>query len=150
MEPNTPPDLSIPWLGRGRALQPQEPAVGRSRLLPLSTEGQGIGRARGFPTPGETPLGRGLTPPIVQPVFGRARGLLVQPDDGGVGQARGLLPAAEPKVGLARGAILTSLEAQHGQTPPCETTTQQLTEETTTTKEVWIRNVSKYTHTVLF
>lgn len=153
MDPNTPPGLSgmtgVPWLGRGRALQPQEPAVGRSRGLPFATEGPGIGRARGFPTPGDTLQGRGVTLPAAQPAFGQARGLLVQPEDGGVGRARGLLlPAAEPKEGVARGAILTSLEAQRGQTPPCESTTQHLTVETTTTKGVWIRNMSK--HKVLF
>ncbi|XP_044052946.1 piwi-like protein 2 [Siniperca chuatsi] len=141
MDPNKPPDLSsmtsVPWLGRRRGPQPEEPAVGRSRGLPLSTEGSGIGRARGFTTPGNTPQGRGVTLPFTEPVFGRARGLLVQPDDGGVGQARGLLlRAAEPKVGVAKGAILPSLEPQHGQTPPCDTTTRDLTEETSATKEI--------------
>ncbi|KAE8291705.1 Piwi-like protein 2 [Larimichthys crocea] len=134
MDRNTPPDLSgmtgVPWMGRGRALQPQEPAVGRSRGLPLSTEWPGVGRARSFLTPGDTLQECGVTPPITQQVVGRGRGVLLQPDDGGVGQARGLLfAAAEQKVGVARGTILPSLELQHGQTPPCETMTQDLTAE---------------------
>lgn len=142
MDRNTPPDLSgmtgVPWMGRGRALQPQEPAVGRSRGLPLSTEWPGVGRARSFLTPGDTLQECGVTPPITQQVVGRGRGVLLQPDDGGVGQARGLLfAAAEQKVGVARGTILPSLELQHGQTPPCETMTQDLTAE-----EVRIRNLS--------
>lgn len=140
MDPNVPPDLSgmtsVPWLGRGRALQPQEPAVGRSSLLP-PTEGPSIGRARGFVPLGDIPQGRGATLPEAQPSFGRGRGLLVQPDDGEVvGRARGLLPPApEPKVGVARGAILTSLEAPHGQAPADEATGQHLTE-TPATKQV--------------
>uniref|UniRef100_A0A3B4Y785 Piwi-like protein 2 n=1 Tax=Seriola lalandi dorsalis TaxID=1841481 RepID=A0A3B4Y785_SERLL len=144
MDPNKLPDLSgmtgVPWLGRGRGLQPEELAVGRSRGLLLSIEGSAVGRARGFPTPGDTPQGRGVTVPITEPVLGRARGLLVQSDIGG---ARGLhFPAGEPKVGVARG-ILPSLEPQHRQTPPCEDTTQDPTEETLalTTKEVGARDV---------
>uniref|UniRef100_A0A8C4HHD1 Piwi-like RNA-mediated silencing 2 n=1 Tax=Dicentrarchus labrax TaxID=13489 RepID=A0A8C4HHD1_DICLA len=141
MDPKTPPDLSgmtgVPWLGRGRVLQPQELAVGRSRGLLLSTEGPGVGRARGFPTPGDTPQGRGVSLPITEPVLGRARGLLLQPDDGGVGRARALLfPEPEPKVGVARGAILPSLEPQRRHKPPCETMTRDLPEETSATKEV--------------
>lgn len=133
MDPNVPPDFSgmtgVPWLGRGRALHPQELAVGRSSLLP-QTEGPSIGRARGFVPLGDTPVGRGATLPEAQPSFGRARGLLVQLDDGEVvGRARGLLPLApEPQVGVARGAILTSLEAPHGQAPAGEATAQYLTE----------------------
>uniref|UniRef100_A0A4W6EWH7 Piwi-like protein 2 n=1 Tax=Lates calcarifer TaxID=8187 RepID=A0A4W6EWH7_LATCA len=141
--PFLPTDLSgmtgVPWLGRGRGLQPEELDVGRSRGLLLSTEGPGVGRARGFPTPGDTPQGQGVTVSITEPALGRARGLLLQSGDGGVGQARGLLfPTAEPKIGVARGAILPSLEPQHGQTPPFETTTRDLTEETAAlpTKEV--------------
>lgn len=128
-----PPDLSgmtgVPWPGRGRALQPQEPAVGRSSLLP-PTEGPSIGRARGFPPLGDTPQGRGATLPEAQAAFGRARGLLAQSDDGEVaGRARGLLPPApEPQVGVARGAILTSLEAPHDQAPAGEAAGQRLTE----------------------
>lgn len=125
MDPNQSPDLSgmtgVPWLGRGR-LQPEELALGRSRGLPLTTEGSGIGRARGFPIPGDTLYGRGVTLPVTEPVVGRARGLLVQPDDGGVGRARGLfLLTSGPKVGVSRGAILPSVDPQHGQTLPCET-----------------------------
>lgn len=148
MDPKTPHDLSgmagVPWSGRGRALHPQDAVVGRSRLLSLSTEGPGIGRARGFITPGDTSQGsQGPTLPVTQSVFGRARGLLVQPDDERVGRARGLLlPAAEPQVGAARDAALTGLEAQ---TPQSETTVQDPTGEATTPAEVWFRNVFFFT-----
>uniref|UniRef100_A0A8D3C5Y8 Piwi-like protein 2 n=1 Tax=Scophthalmus maximus TaxID=52904 RepID=A0A8D3C5Y8_SCOMX len=144
MDPNK-PDLSgmagVPLLGRGRGLQPEEPAVGRSRGLLLSTEGPGAARARVFPVPGSTSTqqGRGVALPISEPVFGRARGLLWQCDDGVVARGRGLLfPAAEPKLGVARGAVMPSLQPQHGQKPPGETIKQCLTEETKalTTKEV--------------
>ncbi|KAG7489427.1 piwi 2 [Solea senegalensis] len=123
MDPNK-PDLgdgtSVPWLGRGRGIQPEELASGLSRGLLLSTEGRGLGRARVFPTL----AGGGLTAPISEPVLGRARGLL--------------FPAAEPIVGVARGTLFPSLEPQPGQKPPCETTTQGLKEETPTltTKQV--------------
>ncbi|KAE8291710.1 Piwi-like protein 2 [Larimichthys crocea] len=93
MDRNTPPDLSgmtgVPWMGRGRALQPQEPAVGRSRGLPLSTEWPGVGRARSFLTPGDTLQECGVTPPITQQVVGRGRGVLLQPDDGGLVKPEG-------------------------------------------------------------
>lgn len=143
MDPKTPHDLGmagVPWLGRGRALHPQEAVVGRSRLLSQSMEVPGIERAGDFITPGDASQGnQGPTLPINQSVFGRARGLLVQPADEQVGRARGLfLPAAEPKVGVARDAGLTSLEAQP---PPSETTVPDLTGETTATAEVWIRNL---------
>ena len=122
MDPNK-PDFQgmtgVPWLGRGRGLQPGELLLGRSRGLLLPTEGPGAGRARGFPILSDAPQGRDVNVPITEPVLGRARGLLVQSDDGGFGRARGLLlPTAEPKVGLARGAILPSLQSQHGPTPP--------------------------------
>ncbi|KAM9360170.1 piwi-like protein 2 [Symphorus nematophorus] len=146
MDPNKPPDLSsmmgVLWLGRGRGLQPQEPAVGHSRGLPLSTEGPGVGRARGFSIPGDNPQGRGVSLPITEPVVGLARGLLLQSDDGGVSRGRGLLlPAAEQKVEVARGSVLPSLEPQHTQTPTCGTPTRDLTEETSSIKEVGTRNV---------
>nr|XP_046241740.1 piwi-like protein 2 isoform X2 [Scatophagus argus] len=133
MDPNTPHDLGgttdVPCVGHGRAL------LGRCRALLPSTRGPSVGRARGFFATGDTH--QGVTQPSDEPVFGRARGLLVQPDDGGGGQARGLLlPTKEPKLGLARGAVLPKLEPQQGQTTVCETTTQQLTEETIATKEV--------------
>ncbi|XP_029295481.1 piwi-like protein 2 [Cottoperca gobio] len=126
MDPKKPPGLSrmagIPWLGRRGGLQAQEPAVGRSRGLLLSTEGLGVlGRARGFPTYGNTQQGQGVSLPITEPVIGRARGLLY--------------PAAESKVGVARGAILRTLESQHGQTPPREATTR---DPTLKTKEVGV------------
>uniref|UniRef100_A0A8D3CR19 Piwi-like protein 2 n=1 Tax=Scophthalmus maximus TaxID=52904 RepID=A0A8D3CR19_SCOMX len=154
MDPNK-PDLSgmagVPLLGRGRGLQPEEPAVGRSRGLLLSTEGPGAARARVFPVPGSTSTqqGRGVALPISEPVFGRARGLLWQCDDGVVARGRGLLfPAAEPKLGVARGAVMPSLQPQHGQKPPGETIKQCLTEETKalTTKEVGTWNVDMSTH----
>ncbi|XP_008291620.1 piwi-like protein 2 [Stegastes partitus] len=115
MDPNKPPGLGdmtgVHWLGRGRGLQPEEVAVGRSRGLLLSTEGPNVGRARGFPTPGDNPQGQGALQPIAEPVIGRARGLLAQPDDLGVGRARGLLfSVAEPKVGVAKGQIMPGLE----------------------------------------
>ncbi|TDH12488.1 hypothetical protein EPR50_G00047650 [Perca flavescens] len=128
MDQKKPPDLSsmlsMPWLGRRGGLQPQDPAVGRSRGLLLSSEGPNIGRARGFPTLGDTPRGRGVTLPITEPVVGRARGLL--------------FPAAEPKVGVAGGAVMPSLETQHRPMAPHETQTQHQTVETSasTTKEV--------------
>ncbi|XP_054466269.1 piwi-like protein 2 [Anoplopoma fimbria] len=114
MDPKKLPELSMPGV----------PWLGRSRGLLLSAEGPGVGRARGFPTSGDTPQGRGVTLPITDLMVGRARGLLFQ--------------SAEPKVGVARGAILHNLEPQHGQTPPVETTTRDLTEGTSalTRKEV--------------
>ncbi|XP_062240466.1 piwi-like protein 2 [Platichthys flesus] len=122
MDPNK-PDFhgmtGVPWLGRGRGLQPEELLLGRSRGLLLPTEGPGAGRARGFPIPSNAPQGRGVNVLITEPGLGRARGLLGQSDDGGFGRARGLLlPTAEHKVGLARGSILPSLQPQHGPTPP--------------------------------
>lgn len=135
MDPNKLPDHSgmtgVPWLGRGRGLQPGELAVGRSRGLLLSTEEPAVGRARGLPTTGDIPQGRGVTVPSIEPVLGRARGLLFS--------------AAEPKVGVARGAILHGLEPQEKQIPACETTAQGLkTEESLslTPKEVRARDGS--------
>lgn len=146
MDPIKPPDrgdmTGVPWLGRGRGLQPEEPAVGRSRGLLLSTEGPSVGRARGFFTLGDTPQGPGVTLPITEPVVGRARGVLVQPDDGRLGRARGLFLAAEPKVGVARGTILRSLESPYEQTPPCETMTREEKPTLPTKEVVGTRNVS--------
>ncbi|XP_069562718.1 piwi-like protein 2 [Brachyistius frenatus] len=124
MDPSELPDCSdgagARWLGRGRVLQPEALAVGRSRGLLLSTEGPGFGRARGFPTPGDNQQGQGGTLPFTELVIGRSRGLLVQPQTAqGAGRARGLLfPAAEPKVGVARGPTLPQLEPQHGRALP--------------------------------
>ncbi|XP_041642825.1 piwi-like protein 2 isoform X2 [Cheilinus undulatus] len=128
MDPKAPPDphsmTGVPFMGRGRGLQPEELAVGLGRGLLLSTEGPVAGRARGFLSPGDTPQGRGA--PVAGPMVGRARGLFLQLDNGGFGRARGLLlPAVEPKVGVARGAIL---ESQHLQPPPHETMTRDQTE----------------------
>lgn len=149
MDPNKQQaDLSgvpgLPWLGRGRGLRPREPAVGRSRGLLLLSEGLGVGRARGFPTTGDIPLGRGVTVPPTEP--GRGRGLFLQPEGEGFGRARRpLLPAAEPKVGVARGALLPSLEPQQKPIPPpAETTAQDLkTEESlpSNSEEVRARDV---------
>uniref|UniRef100_A0A3Q0SUA5 Piwi-like RNA-mediated gene silencing 2 n=1 Tax=Amphilophus citrinellus TaxID=61819 RepID=A0A3Q0SUA5_AMPCI len=113
MDPRKPPDLpermGVHWLGRGRGSQLGELAVGRSRGLLVSTEQPAVGRARGFPTSADNSMGQNVALPITEPVVGRARGLLVQPDVG-VGRARGLLvPAAEPKVGVARGAGIPRL-----------------------------------------
>ncbi|XP_071774763.1 piwi-like protein 2 [Centroberyx gerrardi] len=153
MDPNKPPGLpgamGMPWLqGRGRGLQPQEPAVGRGRGLQTPTEGPGVGRAGSFTALGDKPLvqfGRGATPPMTEPLIGFARGRPAPPDDGGLGRARGLLlSAAEPRVGVARGAILPALEPQHGHAPPCEPMKQDLTEETLSSKmkeEVVTKNV---------
>nr|XP_040052641.1 LOW QUALITY PROTEIN: piwi-like protein 2 [Gasterosteus aculeatus aculeatus] len=119
MDPKKPSILSmmgVPGLGRGGRPHPQEPSVGRSRGLLLSTEDRGGGRARGFLTCGDTPQGRGATLPITDHVVARGRGLL--------------FPSAEPKVGLARGSVLPDLEPLHGRTPPRETKAPDLTEGT--------------------
>uniref|UniRef100_A0AAQ4R0U9 Piwi-like protein 2 n=1 Tax=Gasterosteus aculeatus aculeatus TaxID=481459 RepID=A0AAQ4R0U9_GASAC len=108
--------MGVPGLGRGGRPHPQEPSVGRSRGLLLSTEDRGGGRARGFLTCGDTPQGRGATLPITDHVVARGRGLL--------------FPSAEPKVGLARGSVLPDLEPLHGRTPPRETKAPDLTEGT--------------------
>ncbi|KAK2902445.1 piwi-like protein 2 [Channa argus] len=141
MDPNQPPDRSgvtgFPWLGRRQ--QPSEKLAVGHRGLPLATEGPGVGRARGFLTPGDSPQRPGATLPITQPGVGRARGLLVQPDVGAVGRARGLLfLAPEEKVGVSRGAVLPTLELQPGKTRPCETLAWDQTQETLSlrTKEV--------------
>uniref|UniRef100_A0A3Q3AR03 Piwi-like protein 2 n=1 Tax=Kryptolebias marmoratus TaxID=37003 RepID=A0A3Q3AR03_KRYMA len=118
MDPSKPPDLSdltsVHWPGRGRRLQP-ELAVGLSRGLLLTTEGPGIGRARGFLTPGDNFQGQAVPLAPAEPVVARGRGLLVQPDDLGVRRASGLaFPATRPKLGVSRGAVL---EAQHEPKP---------------------------------
>ncbi|XP_051807220.1 piwi-like protein 2 [Acanthochromis polyacanthus] len=125
MDPRKPPDLGdttgVHYLGRGRGLQPEDVAVGRSRGLLLSTEGPGVGRARFFPAPGDDPQGQGVPRSVGEPAVGRARGLLIQPDDLGVGRARGLLfSAAEPKVGVARGAVIPMMDPQQRDAPPCQ------------------------------
>uniref|UniRef100_A0A672IZP5 Piwi-like RNA-mediated gene silencing 2 n=1 Tax=Salarias fasciatus TaxID=181472 RepID=A0A672IZP5_SALFA len=107
MDPSKPPDSSdkpgIPWLGRGRGLQPQDLAVGRGRGQLLLTESQTVGQARSFSTPGDHPHGRGVTLPMTTyPVIGRARGLLAPHDQSVVGLARGLLLSApEPQIGVS-------------------------------------------------
>lgn len=137
MDPNVPHSFmtGVPFLGRGRAQQPQELALGRSRVLPAPTEEPRVGVARGFLPSDNTLPGRGVTLPVSQTMFGRGRGLVSQPDVGVIaGRARGLLlPAPEPKVHLARGAILSSLGTARGS----EATAQDPTK-TLSTKEVWI------------
>ncbi|XP_026198190.1 piwi-like protein 2 isoform X2 [Anabas testudineus] len=138
MDPDQPPDLSGPWPGP-RRLQPEELALGRSRGLPLTTEGPGLGRARGLPVSGETLQGQEETLPVPEPVVGRARGLLVQRDGGGGGWARGLLLLTpEPKGGVARGSMRPSPDPLRAQTPPSVTVMQGQTQEmpTVTTREI--------------
>uniref|UniRef100_A0AAQ4PZN2 Piwi-like protein 2 n=1 Tax=Gasterosteus aculeatus aculeatus TaxID=481459 RepID=A0AAQ4PZN2_GASAC len=128
MDPKKPSILSmmgVPGLGRGGRPHPQEPSVGRSRGLLLSTEDRGGGRARGFLTCGDTPQGRGATLPITDHVVARGRGLL--------------FPSAEPKVGLARGSVLPDLEPLHGRTPPRETKAPDLTEGTSALTRTEVR-----------
>ncbi|XP_077377407.1 piwi-like protein 2 isoform X1 [Festucalex cinctus] len=109
MDPNMPPassDLAgIPWRGRSRGL-----AVGR---------GQGF-----FVPPANIQQGQGSSIPSNDPLAGRARGL--QSDNRGLGRARGwLFPSAEPRVGIARGAVLAVTENRTA-----------LTDEALTRKEV--------------
>ncbi|XP_030594224.1 piwi-like protein 2 isoform X1 [Archocentrus centrarchus] len=125
MDPRKPSHLpermGVHCLGRGRGSQLGELAVGRSGGLLVSIEQPAVGRARGFPTSADNSMGQSVALPITEPVVGRARGLLVQPDVG-VGRARGLLvPAAEPKLGVARGAGIPRLAPQQGPTPSSET-----------------------------
>lgn len=121
MEPSKPPDISgmkvagLPALGRGLQL---ETVLGRSRGLPLAAETPSVGRARGVFTPGETVPGPALSLPTTVPVQGR--GVLAQPESLVFGRARGvLLQKVEPKVGVARGSVLSSLQLQdEGASPP--------------------------------
>lgn len=130
MDPNVPHSFmtGVPFVGRGRAQQPQEPALGHQRVLP-ATEEPRVGVARGFLPTDITSPGRGVALPVSQTMFGRGRGLVSQPDVGVMaGRARGLLsPAPEPTVGLARGAILSSMEPPLGHTPGSEATAQEPT-----------------------
>uniref|UniRef100_A0A3Q3AD10 Piwi-like protein 2 n=1 Tax=Kryptolebias marmoratus TaxID=37003 RepID=A0A3Q3AD10_KRYMA len=150
MDPSKPPDLSdltsVHWPGRGRRLQP-ELAVGLSRGLLLTTEGPGIGRARGFLTPGDNFQGQAVPLAPAEPVVARGRGLLVQPDDLGVRRASGLaFPATRPKLGVSRGAVL---EAQHEPKPSFKMTPPVSAGDASTLleKEVYILlQVSMETH----
>ncbi|KAK2837637.1 hypothetical protein Q5P01_014849 [Channa striata] len=142
MDPHQLPDRSgvtdFPWVGRGQQ-QSEKLAVGRSRGLPLYTEGPGVGRARGFLSAGDFPQGRGANLPITECLVGRGRGLLVHPDVEGVGRGRGLLfLAPEQKVGVARGAVLPTPELKAEKTRPCKTVMRDLSQEmlTLATKEV--------------
>uniref|UniRef100_A0A3Q3AD24 Piwi-like protein 2 n=1 Tax=Kryptolebias marmoratus TaxID=37003 RepID=A0A3Q3AD24_KRYMA len=147
MDPSKPPDLSdltsVHWPGRGRRLQP-ELAVGLSRGLLLTTEGPGIGRARGFLTPGDNFQGQAVPLAPAEPVVARGRGLLVQPDDLGVRRASGLaFPATRPKLGVSRGAVL---EAQHEPKPSFKMTPPVSAGDASTLleKEVGTRSISKF------
>lgn len=124
MDPGKPPNRNdmagVPWLGC-------------SRGLPLSTD---IGRARGLVPPADNTQGPGEAQTTEHSVFGWARGLLRQPDYGGHGRARGFLfSASEPKVGVARGTTLPSLEPHRRLTPHGETMTQDLRETTPTPRQ---------------
>uniref|UniRef100_A0A8C5ENS3 Piwi-like protein 2 n=1 Tax=Gouania willdenowi TaxID=441366 RepID=A0A8C5ENS3_GOUWI len=142
MDPKIPPDLSemgaVPWLGRGRGLQPQELPFGRSRSLTPSTGAPIFGRGRGFSAPSDYLKEQVIPTPLPEPVIGRARGLLASLDHFGVGRARGsLYSAQEPKVGVARGALLPLQRPG----PPCETVTPPMagvkqTEEVRTTNQI--------------
>lgn len=136
MDPNVPHSFmtGVPFLGRGRQ-QPQEPALGRSRVLP-ATEEPRVGVARGFLPPDNTLPGCGVALPLSQTMFGRGRTLLSQRNVGVMaGRARGLLlPAPEPKVGLAREAILSGLEPPPGHTPGSEATALEPTKTPSTTE----------------
>ncbi|XP_030000088.1 piwi-like protein 2 [Sphaeramia orbicularis] len=138
MDPNKPSDFSgmtsVPLLGRGRGLPSQQQAIGRSRGLPILTEGPSEEQARSHPTAGDTSSdtrGRGLNVAATEPAIGRARGLLVQPRGGGHGRARELFYAErEHQIGVARGSFLPP----HVQKPPSEPQIQDQLKETT--KEV--------------
>ncbi|XP_024131617.1 piwi-like protein 2 isoform X1 [Oryzias melastigma] len=123
MEPNKPPDVSgmkgagLPALGRG--LQLEKLALGRSRGLPLPAEQPIAGRARGLFTPGETVPGPAPSLPTMTPVPVQGRGVLAPPESLLFGRARGFLPPrVEPKVGVARGTVLSSLQPQYEDTTP--------------------------------
>ncbi|KAK6313318.1 hypothetical protein J4Q44_G00166650 [Coregonus suidteri] len=125
--PGLPGATRLPWLQQqawGRGLRSDEPAIGRARGLLFAADGSaGLGRARGFTTPGDTPLmqyGRGVPFPVSEPSIGFARGIpMPTSEDGGLSRARGrLLSTAEPTVGVARGAPLLALGPHPGQAPP--------------------------------
>lgn len=139
MDPKKPTDAGEPTrLGRGRELQPDESAMGRSRGLLQTKGGPGVGRARGFLPPGDNIQGRAVSLPVSEPVVAQARGLLMKPDNLGVGRSRGFLfPAVEPKVVVASSAVLLGLEQQHGHGPSFETPVPAGDIPTLTTEEVW-------------
>lgn len=135
MDSNTPPDLirmaGVPPLGRGRAMQPLQVLAGHGRGLALPAEALGVRQARIFPSSCDTPQGRGETLPVTQPVHGRAQGLTVQS-----GQARDDLSAPEAKVGVARGAMFSSLEPQRQPGPLSDPITQHATRQPAAMKPV--------------
>lgn len=147
MDPSKPTDLGdktgVHWLGRGRRLQPEELAIGRSRGLLLTTEGPGTGRARSFLTPDDNFQRETVPLAPTESVLARGRGLLMQPDDQGVGRTSGLLPVTGPKLGVSRGAVLSKMEVQHKRKPSFEMTPPVSAGNTSTfpEKEVGIRNV---------
>ncbi|CAB1319925.1 unnamed protein product [Coregonus sp. 'balchen'] len=146
--PGLPGATRLPWLQQqawGRGLRSDEPAIGRARGLLFAADGSaGLGRARGFTTPGDTPLmqyGRGVPFPVSEPSIGFARGIpMPTSEDGGLSRARGrLLSTAEPTVGVARGAPLLALGPHPGQAPPGqpEEMPSLQAEEEVVTKQVW-------------
>ncbi|XP_072289719.1 piwi-like protein 2 [Eucyclogobius newberryi] len=126
MDPKKPPNVGgmtgALWFGRGRGLQPAEPAVGHGRGLLPFTEGSVAEHAKTVPAPSDKPQGLGFT----EPVMGRARGLLVQPDGGALGRARGLAFApGEPQLGFSQGAVLPTLQTKPGPAPVEEPKTHE-------------------------
>ncbi|XP_047446909.1 piwi-like protein 2 [Mugil cephalus] len=130
MDPRKSPNISdmmgVLWLGRGRGLQSEELGVGRSRGLLIPTEEPTVEQIRvGQTSPGADLQGQGAALPTSEPGMGRATGL--QPSDLKLGRARGLFfPAAQTKVGVARGGILPQLEPEHRHTPSTEELTSDL------------------------
>lgn len=157
MDPSKPPDLGdvtgVHWLGRGRGLQPEELTIGRSRGLLLTTEGSGIGRARGFPIPGDHFQRQVVSLPPAESVVPQCRGLLVQPGDVGVSRASRLLfPATEPKLGVSRGAVLPEMIEQHERKPSFKMTSPVSEGDVSTLPEekVGTRNIFKFIDNLLF
>ncbi|XP_055017809.1 piwi-like protein 2 isoform X2 [Boleophthalmus pectinirostris] len=121
MDPKKTPDFSritsTPWLGRGRGLQPVEPAVGRGRGFLPFTEESIVEQAKTVPALSDKLQELGVTG-FTEPGIGRARGLLVQPYGGARGRARGLAFAGgEPQLGVAQGAVLPTLQLKPGPAP---------------------------------
>ncbi|XP_057702846.1 piwi-like protein 2 isoform X2 [Corythoichthys intestinalis] len=93
MDPYRPPDVSnmagFPWRGRSRGVD--------------------VGRARGFFSPANTLPGQVSAESTCDPFAGRARGL--QSESGRLVGARGeSFSLSEPKIGMARGTVVSSTE----------------------------------------